>query len=193
MKKTVHNRIICVLLLLCGIAAAQDGLQPLTKEQRKAERERVKQEQKLLDQQAKAEKKQKLQDAAVLPTWTVIDAKPGDLKGVLIQHMRSIGYSLDSESEHMVAFSREMEGGEAVAAGIFLGGDHHRKHIEFLLTEEDGGKTRVDADAKIISKGAFGSERRTDFGQSKYFKADLQAEYDALRSWAAHQKSVAAK
>jgi len=190
--KLLHTRTICVLMLLAAVAGGQDTVQPLTKEQRKAERERVKQEQKLLDQQAKQEKKQKLQQAEVLPTWTVIDAKPGELKGVLIQHMRAAGYSLDSETEHMIGFSRELRPDETLAAEFAIGGSGYRKCIEFMLTGEDDGKTRIDADGKIISKILFG-EKRTDIGKSKYFKADLQSEYDALRSWAAHQKTLAAK
>lgn len=185
-------RIIAALLLLsCATSFAQ-----MTKEERKAERERVKAEQKLLDQQAKEQKKHLKDQAKNAPAWTIVDAKPEDIKGFLITLFRGYGYSIENESEHQITFWRELTGAEAIGPTIALGNAHSenpKRHEQFTLTADESGKTRVDADCFVTVRMPFGQENRADMTNNIKFKEGLVGDYAALQSWADHRKSAAAQ
>jgi hypothetical protein len=187
------RKIIAVLFAasICCVSVAQD----LTKEEQKANRERVKAEQKFLNQQAKQEKKQKFQDAKIAPTWTVVEASPSEIKGALIGHMRQWGYSIDSESEHQISFCKEASGKDAFVATLFMGNrysENPKKHIQFTFTPDEPGKTRVDMAGAVTVKMAFGKENRVETTNSTAFKQDATEEFTALKSWANNRKKTEA-
>jgi hypothetical protein len=170
--------------------------QELTKQEQKANRERVKAEQKFMDQQAKQEKKQKFQDAKIAPTWTVVEASPSDIKGAIIGHMRQWGYSIDSESEHQISFWKEASGKDAFVATLFMGNrysENPKKHLQFTLTPDEPGKTRVDMAGAVTVKLAFGKENRVETTNSTAFKQDATEEFTALKSWVNSRKKPEAE
>lgn len=186
--------IVFLAVLYCLPACCQDfpGVtNELTDAEKKAEQQRVKAEQKYFDQRNKDLQKQQLEAAKHTPTWAVIDASGSDLKGVLIQHMRPYGYSVDSESDHVISFVKEVKGWDAVVATLMIGNkysDNPIKHVQFTLTPDSPGKTRVDVAGAVTVRMPFGKINRIDTTNNPAFKRNAMDEFEALKSWAAAQQ-----
>jgi hypothetical protein len=107
--------------------------------------------------------------------------------------MRAWGYSIESESDHQIAFWKEASGKDAFVMTLFHGNSYSenpKKHVQYTLVADSPGLTRVDVDGLMTIKNAFGKEDRIVMTNAPAFKQNVTEEFTALKSWAQHQKEV---
>jgi len=94
----------------------------------------------------------------------------------IVNEMQNVGYLLEDQSSNVLFFTREMEGGQAVAAQLLIGNSYSttpKAEVRFTLSK-GASVVRVVAHASMSTQMAFGQTNRQDMKGNNYWFNDIQ-------------------
>ncbi len=117
------------------------------------------------------------------PVTISVGAPVDKVKAALVARLAPKGFTIESETDHQLVFSREVDGANGVLAQALMGNAYSEKprHVAYFTLVKDGDNTTVIGRHEMTVRMAQGKVNRVslDEGKARKDMADMLAEVKA--------------